>query len=103
MYDSVKDYATELPADWLFNLHTLIRIPSGVSVDELRKVEIETKERLAKKFKEMYSCEVQDNKMCIRDSCNNVAIVVSAYSNRTITVDSCRIVYSKHISFTITE
>ncbi|RYM99365.1 hypothetical protein PG1821B_1595 [Bifidobacterium animalis subsp. lactis] len=67
VYDSVKDYATELPADWLFNLHTLIRIPAGVSVDELRKVEIETKERLAKKFKEMYSCEVQDNKDFILD------------------------------------
>lgn len=67
VYDSVKDYATELPADWLFNLHTLIRIPAGVSVDEVRKVEIETKERLGKKFKEMYSCEVQDNKDFILD------------------------------------
>ena len=67
VFDSVKGYATELPADWLFNLHTLIRIPAGVSVDEVRKVEIETKERLGKKFKEMYSCEVQDNKDFILD------------------------------------
>ncbi|UWF82030.1 MAG: hypothetical protein [Bacteriophage sp.] len=67
VFDSVKGCATELPADWLFNLHTLIRIPTGVSVDELRKVEIETKERLAKKFKDMYSCEVQDNKDFILD------------------------------------
>ena len=67
VFDSIKGYATELPADWLFNLHTLIRIPAGVSVDEVRKVEIETKERLAKKFKEMYSCEVQDNKDFILD------------------------------------
>lgn len=65
--ESVKNFETELPAEWLYNLHTLIRIPVGVTVDEVRKVEIETKERLAKKFKEMYSSEIQDNKNFILD------------------------------------
>lgn len=70
-YDSVlntiKQYPAQLPADFLFNLHTTIRIPVGITVDEVRKVEIETKERLGKKFTEMYTCEVQDNKDFILD------------------------------------
>ncbi|MEG2599516.1 MAG: hypothetical protein RSA66_08585 [Muribaculaceae bacterium] len=62
VFDTVSQYATELPADWLYNLHTLISIPAGIiTVDELRKVAIETKERLEKKFKEMYANEVKDN------------------------------------------
>ena len=64
-YDAVSDeiskHATALPADWLYNLHTLVRIPANITVDELRRVEIETKERLAKKFKDMYEAEVRDN------------------------------------------
>lgn len=81
VFDSIKGYATELPADWLFNLHTLIRIPAGVSVDEVRKVEIETKERLAKKFKEMYSCEVQDNKDFILDRLPSKKQILSVSRN----------------------
>ncbi len=64
---TVKNYPAELPADFLFNLHTTIRIPVGVTIDEVRKVEIETKERLGKKLSEMYACEVQDNKDYILD------------------------------------
>lgn len=63
----VSEYSVNLHEDFLYNLHTTIRIPVGITVDEVRKVEIETKEKLAKKFTEMYSCEMQDNKDYIID------------------------------------
>ena len=66
-FAQVKDYSTELPADFLYNLHTLIRIPAGITVDEIRKAEIETKERLAKQFKEQYEFEVDSTKQYIID------------------------------------
>lgn len=65
--ETVKNYPTTLPADFLAKLHTTIRIPAGVTIDEVRKVEAETKDRLGKKFTEMYACEVQDNKDYILD------------------------------------
>lgn len=65
--NQIREYSTVLPADFLYNLHTLIRIPAGVSVEELRKVEIETKERLAKQFKEQYEFEVDSTKQYIID------------------------------------
>lgn len=66
-FKQVKDYSTELPADFLYNLHTLIRIPAGITVDEIRKAEIETKERLAKQFKEQYEFEIDSTKQYIID------------------------------------
>lgn len=66
-FKQVKEFSTELPADFLYNLHTLIRIPAGITVDELRKVEIETKERLGKQFKEQYEFEVDSTKQYIID------------------------------------
>lgn len=63
----VSEYAVNLSEDFLYNLHITIRIPAGITVDEVRNVEIETKEMLAKKFTEMYSCEMQDNKDYILD------------------------------------
>lgn len=66
-FAQVKDYPTELPADFLYNLHTLIRIPAGITVDEIRKTEIETKEHLAKQFKEQYEFEIDSTKQYIID------------------------------------
>ena len=66
-FAQVKGYSTELPADFLYNLHTLIRIPAGITVDEIRKAEIETKERLAKQFKEQYEFEIDSTKQYIID------------------------------------
>ena len=66
-YKQIKDYSTELPADYLNNLATFVRIPAGVSVEELRKVEIETKERLAKQFENQYDFEVDSTKQYIID------------------------------------
>ena len=63
----VKNYSTELPADFLYNLHTLIRIPAGITVNEIRKAEIEIKERLAKQFKEQYEFEIDSTKQYIID------------------------------------
>ena len=63
----VKEFSTALPTDFLNNLHTLIRIPAGITVDEIRAVEIETKERLAKQFKEQYDFEVDSTKQYIID------------------------------------
>lgn len=67
VYSEVKNFSVSLPADWLHNLHTLIRIPGNVSVDELRQIETGTKERLGKQFTEQYTAEIQDNKDFILD------------------------------------
>ena len=66
-YKQIKDYSTELPADYLNNLAIFVRIPAGISVEELRKVEIETKERLAKQFENQYDFEVDSTKQYIID------------------------------------
>lgn len=66
-FAQVKDYSTELPADFLYNLHTLIRIPAGITLNEIRKAEIEIKERLAKQFKEQYEFEIDSTKQYIID------------------------------------
>lgn len=65
--DTVKNYPSTLPAEYLSTLCTTIRIPSGITADEVRKAENEVKERISKKFTDMYSCEVQDNKDYILD------------------------------------
>lgn len=66
-FKQVKEFSTELPADFLYNLHTLIRIPVGITVDELRKAEIEAKEHLGKQFKEQYEFEIDSTKQYIID------------------------------------
>lgn len=67
VYSEVKNFSVSLPADWLHNLHTLIRIPANISADELRQFETDTKERLGKQFTEQYTAEIQDNKDFILD------------------------------------
>lgn len=67
VYSEVKNFSVSLPADWLHNLHTLIRIPANILVDELRQFETDTKERLSKQFTEQYTAEIQDNKDFILD------------------------------------
>lgn len=67
VYSEIKNFSVSLPADWLHNLHTLIRIPANISVDELRQFETDTKERLGKQFTEQYTAEIQDNKDFILD------------------------------------
>lgn len=67
VYSEVKNFSVSLPADWLHNLHTLIRIPANISVDELRQFKTDTKERLGKQFTEQYTAEIQDNKDFILD------------------------------------
>ena len=67
VYCEVKNFSASLPADLIKNLHTLIRIPGNVSVDELRQIETGTKERLGKQFTEQYTAEIQDNKDFILD------------------------------------
>lgn len=67
VYSEIKNFSASLPADWLHNLYTLIRIPGNVSVDELRQFETDIKERLGKQFSDQYTAEIQDNKDFILD------------------------------------
>lgn len=67
VYSEIKNFSVSLPADWLHNLYTLIRIPANILVDELRQFETDTKERLSKQFTEQYTAEIQDNKDFILD------------------------------------
>lgn len=66
-YSQIKAFSTALPADFLYNLHTLIRIPAGITADEIRNAEIETKDRLANRFAEQYEFEIAGNKQYILD------------------------------------
>lgn len=66
-FKQISDYPTALPADFLFNLHTVVRIPVGVSVEELRKMELDTKERLGKQFTEQYEFEVDGTRQYFLD------------------------------------
>lgn len=66
-FKQVKEYSTELPDNFLCDLHTLIRLPAGITIDEIRNAEIETNERLAKQFKEQYEFEIDSTKQYIID------------------------------------
>ena len=65
--EKIRNCSTELPPEWLYNLRSTVRRPFNVSVDEMRKVELEMKEALGKQFKEQYAAEIQDNKDYILD------------------------------------
>lgn len=67
VYDAVKSLPATLPVDWLSNIRTLILMPSNISANELREIEIETKQHIAKQFAEQYAAEIQDNKDFILD------------------------------------
>ena len=64
---TLQQYSTNLPDDFLINMHTLIRIPAGITVDEIQQVENETKNRLAKQFAEQFNFEVDSTKQYILD------------------------------------
>lgn len=64
---AIKSYPTTLPSDFISNLHTFIRIPAGISADELRNVEQEAKERLSKRFAEHYEFELDSTRQYIID------------------------------------
>lgn len=66
-FKQIKEFSTDLPADFLYNLKFIRHIPAGVSVEEIRKAEIDTKERLVKQFKEQYDFEVDSAKQYILD------------------------------------
>lgn len=66
-YEQIKTSSTELPPEWLYNLHSTVRRPLNVSVDEMRRIELDVKEALGKQFKEQYAAEIQDNKDYILD------------------------------------
>ena len=66
-FAQIRDFSTELPVDFINNLKTFIRIPAGITIDEILKAEIETKEHLAKQFKEQYEFEIDSTKQYIID------------------------------------
>ena len=66
-YEQIKTCSTVLPPEWLYNLHSTVRRPLNVSVDEMRRIELDVKEALGKQFKEQYAAEIQDNKDYILD------------------------------------
>lgn len=66
-FKQIKEFSSELPANFICNLHTFIRIPAGVSIEELQKAESDVKERLGKQFAEQYDFEVDSTKQYIID------------------------------------
>lgn len=63
----IQDLPTALHQDYIDKLQTCIRIPAGISVDELRKVEAEVKDSLKEKFCDQYAFEVEGTKQYILD------------------------------------
>lgn len=66
-YKMIKEAPTELPADFLTNLHTTIRIPVGITIEEMRNAETEIKNSLANQFTGQYNFEVDGTKQYIID------------------------------------
>jgi len=66
-YKTIKEAQTELPASFITELHTVIRIPSGISIEEVRNVENEIKKRLLNQFTGQYNFEVDSTKQYILD------------------------------------
>lgn len=56
---AIRDVQTTLPADFFENLHTTMRIPVGVSIEEIQNAEKETKERLMEFFTGTYEYQIQ--------------------------------------------
>ena len=63
----IQETPTALPQGYFDDLHTYIRIPACISVDELRKVEAEVKESLKGKFCDQYAFEIEGTKQYILD------------------------------------
>lgn len=55
---AVRDIQTELSPEWIANLKSCVRIPSGMDISTVQAVESETKQRLSKQFSEQYAFEV---------------------------------------------
>lgn len=55
---AIKDIPTELSPDWLTNLKSCARIPTGMEISEVKAVEAETRQRLSIQFSEQYAFEV---------------------------------------------
>ena len=56
---AIRDVQTTLPVDFIENLHTTIRIPVGVTIEEIQNAEKETKERLMEFFTGTYEYQIQ--------------------------------------------
>ena len=63
----IKEASTQLPNDFLPNLRTVIRIPAGITVDEVCKAEEEIKAKLVNQFTGQYDFEVDSTKQFILD------------------------------------
>lgn len=55
---AVRDIQTELSPEWIANLKSCVRIPSGMDISTVQAIESETKQRLSKQFYEQYAFEV---------------------------------------------
>lgn len=56
---AIRDVQTTLPVDFIENLHTTMRIPVGVTIEEIQNAEKETKERLMEFFTGTYEYQIQ--------------------------------------------
>lgn len=56
---AIRDVQTTLPVDFFENLHTTMRIPVGVTIEEIQNAEKEIKERLMEFFTGTYEYQIQ--------------------------------------------
>ena len=64
---TLQQYPTTLPDVFMNNMHTVMRIPVGITAAEIQHVENDLKQRLAKQFKEQFNFEVDSTRQYIID------------------------------------
>ena len=64
---TLQQYPTTLPDVFMNNMHTVMRIPVGITAAEIQQVENDLKQRLAKQFKEQFNFEVDSTRQYIID------------------------------------
>ena len=63
----ISKASCRLNPEWIENLHSLTRIPSGISTEEVKKMEEKVRCKLKVPFKEQFETEMQDTRDFILD------------------------------------
>lgn len=66
-YSTIKEFPITIPDGWVGALRTTIRIPVGISIDEVLQAEASAKNRLAQYFVETYECQIETARRYILD------------------------------------
>lgn len=66
-YNAIKEFSVIIPDGWLEGLRTSIRIPVGISIDEVLQAEASVRNQLAQYFAQTYECQIETARLYILD------------------------------------